>query len=123
MSTIVVEGAMVFQIGNRTKNLKRRKGRRFVDISGELTIKIKRERACFVSYCPELVLSSHGGTVDESIQRLVEVIEIFFEEILKDGTLDEALKGCGWIKIAEPKPHWVPPAFIAEKRIPIQLSA
>lgn len=114
---------MVFQIGNKTKNLKKGKGRKFVAISGELTIKIRRERGCFVSYCPELVLSSHGGTVEDSIRRLVEVIEIFFEEVLRDGTLDEALEGCGWSKVAEPKPHWAPPAFIAEKRIPIQLSA
>ena len=50
-----------------------------------------REGQRFVAYSPALDLSTSGRTFDEVKRRFNEAAEIFFEEIVKRGTLREVL--------------------------------
>ena len=45
----------------------------------QLTAIIGREDAGYVSLCPEMDVASQGVTVDEALDNLKEVLELFFE--------------------------------------------
>jgi hypothetical protein len=53
-------------------------------------------------------------TFEEAKMNFSEALEIFFEECLKMGTLQDILDSCGWVKR---KTGWVPPAYVGEDRI------
>jgi len=69
-----------------------------------------REGKTFIAYSPVLDLSTSGGSFEEAKKRFREVVGIFFEELIKKGTLDEVLSGLGWQK---KRREWLPPALIA----------
>lgn len=105
--------------------LRHRKGKGHVAIEAELSLKILKEDDCFVAYCPELDLSSHGETIEEAQKNFGEVLSIFFEEIAKKDTLDDVLLECGWKKIEDKEKHiprWVPPAYVLETTVPVSFS-
>jgi predicted RNase H-like HicB family nuclease len=52
---------------------------------------IFQEENTFVSYCPELDLSSCGNTVDQARENLKTAVRLFLEEAEKMGTLGEIL--------------------------------
>ncbi len=35
------------------------------------------------------------------------------DEIIKNGTFEDVLLDCGWVKVEAPKRHWVPPTPVA----------
>jgi predicted RNase H-like HicB family nuclease len=45
----------------------------------KLTAIIERERAGFVSLCPELDIASQGDSVEQARHNLQEALELFFE--------------------------------------------
>lgn len=65
-----------------------------------------------VAYTPVLDLATSGKSFKEAEQRFIEVVEIFFEELIEMGTLDEVLSELGWQKV---KKQWTPPAIIAHE--------
>lgn len=85
-----------------------------------LPISIFREGKYFIAYTPVLDLSTSGKSFKEVKQRFGEVVQIFFEELLEKGTLDEILSGLGWQKIRR---EWMPPFLVAQEsedfRLPI----
>lgn len=96
-----------------------------VAIEAELSLKILKEDDFFVAYCSELDLSSHGETVEEAQKNFGEVLNIFFEEITKKGTLDDVLLECGWQKVEDKEKHipkWIPPAYVLETTVPLKIS-
>lgn len=62
-----------------------------VKIEVSLPVSILREGKYFIAYTPVLDLSTSGKTFEEAKQRFGEVVQIFFEELLEKGTLDEVL--------------------------------
>lgn len=56
---------------------------------------IWQERNVFVSYCPELDVSSCGDTVEAARVNLREAVRLFLEEAEKMNTLDSILKEVG----------------------------
>ena len=52
----------------------------------------------YVSYIPELDVSSCGKTFDEARKNIHEAIELFLEEAESMGTLEEILDEAGFIK-------------------------
>jgi len=85
-------------------------------IHAQLNLQITREDDCFVVYCPDLELSSHGDTPEEAKKNFAEVLDIFFDDITERGTLAEVLQECGWTFVEnEEEPLWVPPAIIARE--------
>jgi len=92
-------------------------------ISAELPVTFFKEKDQFVAFSPALDLSTCGKTFQEARERFAEAANLFLEETVKMGTLEEVLLSCGWVKVPRPQPHWVPPQVIAqvqeEVRIPV----
>jgi len=78
----------------------------------KISVSFFREGKVFVAYSPALDISTSGKDFKEVKQRFDEVVQIFFDETLKRGTLDEALGELGWQKV---KNNWEPPKVIAHE--------
>ncbi len=90
------------------------------DKNNKVEVKVEvdliREGDYIVAYCPALELSSFG--TDESDARLAfdEALEIFFEETIEMGTLENILLDLGWGLRKVPQVIYQPPA----ERIPLK---
>ena len=60
-----------------------------------LTEEIWKEGNMYVSYCPELEISSCGEDVQQAKVNLLEAIHINIEETRKMGTFERFLDECG----------------------------
>ena len=98
------------------------RARKKVIIEGELPALLIKEGDVFVSYAPDLDLSSCGDSQEEAKNNLREAIVIFVEECLEDGTLDEVLTSLGWHRERKPSGRWIPPHF-EFAQIPIAIAA
>lgn len=85
-----------------------------------LPVSILREGKKFIAYTPALDLSTSGESYREAKKRFEEIVEIFFEEIIKRGTLDEVLQNLGWKKI---ETRWSPPVVISQESQTIEVPA
>jgi hypothetical protein len=66
----------------------------------------------FVAYSPALDLSTSGKNIREAQKRFHEIVGIFFEELVENGTLEEVLTDLGWQKVEK---KWNPPKVISQK--------
>ncbi len=82
-----------------------------VNFAVKLPISIFKEGKHYIAYTPVLDLSTSANTYDGAKKRFSEIVGIFFEEIIKKGTLDDVLKDLGWKKI---KKQWNPPSVISQ---------
>lgn len=58
----------------------------------EFDLIILKEDNTYVSYCPELDVSSCGGTVEQARNNLKTAVRLFLEEAGKMGTLNDILE-------------------------------
>ena len=77
---------------------------------------IWQEGNVFVSYCPELDISSCGDTVEAARANLREAVRLFIEEAEKMGTLDSILKEAGFKKTPQ---GWQAPRLVATELISV----
>ena len=78
----------------------------------EVLVAFAKEGDTYVAYCPALELSSQGDSIRNAQKNFEEAIKLFFEELERMGTLEQALTELGWIKTktqTRPKSTWVPP--------------
>jgi predicted RNase H-like HicB family nuclease len=66
------------------------------DMKLRLTEEIWKEGNMFVSYCPELDVSSCGENVEQAKRNLTEAIRILIEETRKMGTFEKLMEECGF---------------------------
>ena len=78
-----------------------------------LPVIILREGKYFIAHSPVLDLSTSGKSFKEAKKRFAEVVEIFFEELVQMGTLDEVLADLGWQKVQK---RWQPPTLVAQEQ-------
>ena len=64
----------------------------------DFTVQVWREGAAYVSYAPELDVSSCGDSVAQARARLREAVSLFLEECSRKGTLDTILTESGFAK-------------------------
>ncbi len=85
-------------------------------IGTKLKIAFYKEDGQFIAYCPALDISTAGDTMEEARKNFEELFNVFLEETIKMGTLENVLLECGWKKVSRPKLHWKPPVrrFITE---------
>lgn len=90
--------------------------RRLKDLEIKIPVQIIKEDNIFVAYTPALDLCTQGDTYEEAEAMLGEMIQIFFEECIERGTIEQVLIECGWKKVAHKK-GWIPPSreVITEK--------
>ena len=72
---------------------------------------IFKEGRTYVSYCPELDVSSCGNTIDEARKNLKIAVSLFIEEAEKMGTLEDILYESGY-ELNEVN-HWKTPRIVA----------
>ena len=87
----------------------------------KLPVLFLREGLKFVAYTPALDISTCGNTFEQAKKRFAEALDIFFQELVKMGTLDQVLSDCGWTKVARPRAHWVPPVLIGQEQQSISI--
>lgn len=92
-----------------------------VEVEGSVPVIFLKEGRKFVAYTPVLELATCADTLDDAKKRFGEALEIFFEELVNMGTLEEVLAECGWRKISRPRARWVPPEVevVAEESFPV----
>jgi predicted RNase H-like HicB family nuclease len=83
----------------------------------EYDIIIFKEDETYVAYCPELDVSSCGGTVDHAKAMLKNAVRLFLEESEKMGTLEDILEEAKYKKDAGGR--WIPPKLIATELVTI----
>jgi len=86
----------------------------------KLPVSILREGKKYVAYTPALDLSTSGRSYGEVKKRFNEIVNIFFEELIKKGTLEEVLRDLGWKRI---QTKWNPPVVVSQEsqtvRVPV----
>ena len=85
-----------------------------VPYKAQLPVVIIKEGEQFVAYCPILDLSTCGKTFKEAQRRFGEILDMFIEDLVERGTLDEVLISCGWQKTTGPKPRWIVPQVVGQ---------
>jgi predicted RNase H-like HicB family nuclease len=76
----------------------------------DFDILVFQEGKTFVAYCPELDVSSCGGTIEQAKDMLRTAVRLFLEEAEKLGTLKDILEESGYKK---KKGGWEPPRLVA----------
>ena len=87
----------------------------------EFTSLIFKEGEAFVSYCPELNVSSCGDSVEEARRRLPEAVRLFLEESQRMGTLRDILLEEGFSPRDSSSTIWSSPPLVATEHIQLAL--
>ncbi|MEI7740913.1 MAG: type II toxin-antitoxin system HicB family antitoxin [bacterium] len=77
--------------------------------SVKLPVTIFKEGNAYVAYSPALDLSTCGNSEEDAKRMWHEIVDIFFEEHIRMGTLEQVLKDLGWKKV---KKIMVPPEVV-----------
>ncbi len=80
-------------------------------ISIDFDIVLFQEKETYITYCPELDISSCGETADQAKERVKTAVRLFVEEAEKMGTLETILEESNYIK--DSKGKWKPPKLIS----------
>lgn len=81
-------------------------------LTTKLPVSIFREGEYFIAHTPALDISTSGSSYDEVRRRFKEVVEIFFEETVRKGTLGDVLREFGWTRVQK---QWQPPVVISHE--------
>ena len=84
-----------------------------------LPVSILKEGKKYVAYTPALDLSTSGDNYEQVKKRFEEIVNIFFEEIIKKGTIENVLTDLGWKKV---QTNWKPPVVVSNELQSIELS-
>ena len=76
-----------------------------------LPVSFLRESDQFVAYTPALDLSTSGHTLEEAKKNFTEAVELFFDEVISMGTLEDVLLDLGWQKQEH---SFVPPVVVSQ---------
>jgi len=83
-----------------------------VDMQFGLPVTFLKEGDNFIAYTPALDLSTFGPTFDKAKKNFVEAVNIFFEEIIEMGTVNDVLTELGWQK---ENGRLVPPVVVSNQ--------
>lgn len=82
------------------KSLNHKRHKVKVQVHWSLNLAIFKEGRTYVAYAPALDLVAQGRSVKEVQKNFEDVFDIYFEETIKNGTLEKDLMRCGWHKRA-----------------------
>lgn len=89
-----------------------------IKIEFNIPVSVIRENKKFIAYTPALDLSTSGDSYSQAKQRFNEIVNVFFEELVKKDTLEPALLDLGWKKVQK---KWIPPVLISQESQNIQV--
>lgn len=84
-----------------------------------LPVSFIKEAEQFVAYTPALDLSTSGSTLEEAKNNFTEAVEIFFDEIVEMGTLEDVLLDLGWKRQDE---DFLPPVIVSQGMESVRVS-
>ena len=84
-----------------------------------LPVIITKQNKSFVAYSPALDISTSAVSAKKVKKRFTELANIFLEEILEAGTVNEVLSELGWKKAQK---VWNPPKVVSSDFVDIQVS-
>lgn len=90
------------------------------DIAYKLPVLITKQHKRFVAYTPALDISTSGKSEKEAKKRFAELVNIFLEEIMEEGTITEVLTELGWERVQK---KWVPPKVISSESVGLRIPA
>jgi len=93
------------------KNMKQ-----IIHFEAKLPVTFIKEGKKFIAYTPVLDLSTSGDSFEQTRHRFEEVVDIFFKEVIKKGTLEDVLTDYGWTKSDR---RWSPPVSVGQENIPV----
>jgi predicted RNase H-like HicB family nuclease len=78
------------------KNMSGKTVNKIKNIETNIPVLFLKERKKFIAYSPAIQLSTCGDTEEQARQRFSEAAQIFFDEIVQMGTVEDVLTECGW---------------------------
>ena len=78
-----------------------------------LPVTIFKEGKQYVAHTYALDLSTSGKSLKQAKERFTEATNLFFEELIHHGTLDQVLLDLGWEKIDNK--NWLPPVQVSHE--------
>ncbi len=86
----------------------------------KIPVSVIREEKKYIAYTPALDLSTSASSYEEVKKRFREAVNIFFEEIVKKGTLKEVLQELGWKRV---ETGWNAPVVISQESQLVRIPA
>jgi predicted RNase H-like HicB family nuclease len=86
---------------------------------GNLPVTITKELDYFVASSPVLDIATQAKTLEEVKLRFLELTEIFFEEIIEAGTVEDVLTSLGWQEVRH---NFVPPTVVEHNVEPVNIN-
>ncbi len=83
-----------------------------IKLEFNIPVSVIREGKSYIVYTPALDLSTSGKDYEEAKKRFSEIVNIFFEEIIKKRTIENVLRDLGWRKI---QAKWNPPIVVSQE--------
>ncbi len=83
-----------------------------INIQFGLPVSILKEGDSFVAYTPALDLSTSGVSFEDVQKNFIEAVNIFFEELIEMGTINEVLAELGWQKDND---QFIPPIVVSNQ--------
>jgi len=91
-----------------------------INLQVKLPVSVIKEGDAYIAYTPALDLSTFGKTYESAKERFEESVAIFFEELVKKGTLEEVLYNLGWKRT---QAKWNPPLVVSQDFHTFKVSA
>ena len=92
-------------------------------VSYSLPVLFLKEGDHVVAFTPALDISTCGKTISQAKKRFSEIVQLFFDEIIEKGTIDQVLSDCGWVKTGKKTaPRWLPPVVLKESEEIVELT-
>ena len=89
-------------------------------LSYSLPVVITKQGRRFVAYTPALDISTSGTTKKNVQKRFAELAQLFLEELVSAGTINDVLSELGWTKMQK---RWVPPQVVSAETISVRSPA
>ncbi len=83
-----------------------------VDMQFGLPVTFLKEGDNFIAYTPALDLSTFGPTFDKTKRNFIEAVNIFFDEIIEMGIVNDVLTELGWQK---ENGKFIPPVVVSNQ--------
>jgi predicted RNase H-like HicB family nuclease len=83
------------------------------------TTQVWKEGDKYVSYAPELDVSSCGESVDQAKKNLLETVECLIETAEQMGTLEEILEESGFVKKGK---MWEAPQVVSTEKTKLEIT-
>jgi len=79
-------------------------------VMNSLPVAVFKEGRKYIAYTPLLDLAAQGSSLKDVQKNFDEVLDIYMEETVKNGTLKQDLLKHGW-KMLTSQQSWTPPRF------------